>query len=63
MKKETEETTKKTTVRGLSKETIKKYKMLAAERTLETGDTVSMNSLYVVAIGEYLEREAENCGS
>lgn len=54
---------KKTTVRGLTEDTIKKYRMLAAEKTQKTGEPVSMNSLYIVAIEEYLEKETDKCGA
>ena len=48
--------TKKTTVRGLDEQTIKEYRVLAAERTANTGESVSMNSLYIAAIKGYLEK-------
>lgn len=53
---------KKTTVRGLSEETIKKYRVLAAKKTQQTGESVSMNTLYIQAINEYLKKEGAKCG-
>jgi len=48
--------TDSTTVRKLPAHTINKYRLLAAARVRETGNPVSMNSLYVEAIEEYINK-------
>lgn len=45
-----------TTVRNLPDCTIRKCRLLAAALTHETGENVSMNSLYARAIEEFIER-------
>jgi len=46
-----------TAVRGLHKDTIFKYRVLAAQLVIETGLPVSMNSLYVQALEEFLQKQ------
>jgi hypothetical protein len=45
-----------TAVRGLPKKLIPDYRQLAATLVQETGKQVSMNSLYVKALKEFLEK-------
>lgn len=47
-----------TAVRGLPKDLIPGYRKLAAYMVQKTGKTVSMNSLYVKALKEYLKKHA-----
>jgi len=50
--------TEQTSIRELPEGTKRKYQVLAAKLTIERGDTVSMNSLYVKAIAEYIENNS-----
>lgn len=52
-----------TSVRGLQAGTIAKYRQLAAKTTMETGIIVSMNSLYVRALEEFIERHYEEASN
>ena len=45
-----------TAVRGLPKNTVQKYRVLAAQRVARTGKPVSMNSLYIQALEEFLQK-------
>jgi len=45
-----------TAVRGLPEDLIPKYRKLAAHLVQKTGKVVSMNSLYVKALKEYLKK-------
>ena len=49
--------TESTAVRGLPKDTIVKYRVLAAQLVAETGVPVSMNSLYIQALNEFLKNK------
>ena len=53
--------TESTAVRGLPKDTIAKYRVLAAQLVAKTGEAVSMNSLYIQALEEFLQKP-ENKG-
>jgi len=48
--------TESTAVRGLPKDTISKYRVLAAQLVTKTGISVSMNSLYIQALEEFLQK-------
>jgi len=48
--------TESTAVRGLPLDTIAKYRVMAAMIVAETGKPVSMNSLYVQALEEFLRK-------
>jgi len=51
--------TETTAIRGLPLGTIVKYRILAAQKMIETGTPVSMNSLYVQALTEFIQRRGE----
>ena len=44
-----------TAIRGLPEGTIRKYRALAALLVIKTGEPISMNSLYVRALEEFLQ--------
>ena len=48
-------TTESTAVRGLPRDTIAKYRVLAAKIVARTGVPVSMNSLYIQALKDFLK--------
>ena len=48
--------TETTAVRGLPADTILKYRVLAAQMVAKTGAPVSMNTLYVQALEEFLQK-------
>ena len=48
--------TESTAVRGLPEDTISKYRVLAAQLVAKTGAPVSMNSLYIQALEEFLQK-------
>lgn len=50
-------TTESTAVRGLPEATIFKYRILAAQLVAQTGKPVSMNSLYIRALEEFLQKQ------
>ena len=51
--------TESTAVRGLPEGTIRKYRALAALLVIKTGDPISMNSLYIQALEEFLQETAK----
>ena len=47
-----------TSVRKVPEEFLTQYRLLAAQLVIEKGEAVSMNSLYVKALKEYLDKPA-----
>ena len=50
--------TDSTAVRGLPWGTLDKYRLLAAQLVKEQGQMVSMNSLYIQALEEFIKKPA-----